>query len=158
MLPGQDPGPARSVMTEFHERHHFPYTPEQLFDLVADVESYSDFVPGVLAAHIRRRDGGTLWVDMTVGNRLMRRRFVSTAVLRRPHHIDIVSSDPLFEGFKQVWTFQPAKPHGTSLTYRIEFRFRSRLLQAVMGAVFGNAASDIVHAFRRRARQVYGKA
>ena len=54
-------------MTHHREQRHLPYSPEQLFDLVADVERYPDFVPWLIAAHIQRRDGHRVWVDMTVG-------------------------------------------------------------------------------------------
>ena len=94
-----------TTMTSYHERHHFPYTPEQMFDLVADVESYPDFVPGLYAAHIRRREGDTLSVDMTVGNAAdaPALRLDRCARPAAPHHIS--SSDPLFDTFEQVWTF-----------------------------------------------------
>jgi coenzyme Q-binding protein COQ10 len=143
-------------MTTRNERHHLPYVPEQMFDLVADVESYPDFVPWLLAAHIRERHGDTLLVEMTVGTTLLRRRFGSTAQLERPHRISIMSHDALFERFAQVWTFEAADDGGTNVTYHVDFQFRSRLLQAIMGARFADMAGTMLSAFRRRARSIYG--
>jgi coenzyme Q-binding protein COQ10 len=143
-------------MTTSNERHHLPYTPEQMFDLVANVERYPDFVPWLLAAHIRKRHGDTLTVEMTVGTNLLRRRFTSTAQLERPHRISIMSHDSLFERFAQVWTFEAANKAGTNVTYHVDFQFRSRLLQAIMGARLADMAGTMVRAFRHRARSIYG--
>ena len=66
---------SRQVMTSRTEHVHLKYTATQLFDLIADVERYPEFLPWVLAARIRRREGQTIWVDMTLGTRFLRRRF-----------------------------------------------------------------------------------
>jgi coenzyme Q-binding protein COQ10 len=127
-------------MTAYSQHRHLPFTAPQLFDLVADVESYPHFLPGMLDCVIRRRHGHTIDVDMTIGVGPLRKRFSSVGVLQRPHRIDITSDDPMFERFAQCWTFQPAAPSGTAVGYRIDFQFRSRLLQALMGASFANRA------------------
>ena len=68
------------------ERTHVNHTPAQLFDLVADVERFPEFLPWVMAAHVRRRDAHTLWTDMTMGTRFIRRQFSTVAHLDRPYH------------------------------------------------------------------------
>jgi coenzyme Q-binding protein COQ10 len=73
----------------------------QLFDLVADVARYPEFVPWVAAVEVPRDEGQSLWVDMTIGTSLLRRKFSIVAHLDPPHHIDISSRDPLFERFEQ---------------------------------------------------------
>jgi coenzyme Q-binding protein COQ10 len=143
-------------MPRFAERRHLPYSPQQLFDLVADVEKYPDFVPSVAAAKVRRREGSTVWVDMVVGTHLLRKRFASKAALDRPGRIDISSRDALFERYDQHWTFEPAADGGTVIEFRVDFEFRSRLLQMIMGAYLEDSAKAMVSAFRRRARQMYG--
>jgi len=145
-------------MTRHSEQRHLPYAPEQLFDLVADVERYPDFVPGLLAAHIHRRDGHRVWVDMTVGAGPLRRRFSSQADLHRPSRIEIASHDPLFEIFRQVWTFALADGGGTTVTYAVDVRFRSSLLQAAIGSRFAPMGPTVVSAFQHRARAIYGPA
>ena len=82
-------------MSRHTEQRHLHYTPEQLFDLVADVERYPEFLPWLLAADIRRRDGDRVWVEMVIGTRFLQRRFTSRARLRRPRRIDITSHDTL---------------------------------------------------------------
>ena len=127
-----------------------------MFDLVADVESYPDFLPWVAEAGIIRRADKRVWVDLTIGTGFIRRRFASVAELERPKRIDIVSHDRLFDYFEQSWLFEPAADGGAIVGCRVAVRLRSRLLQAVMGAQFDQAASVLVDAFRRRARQIYG--
>jgi len=139
------------------ERAHSPYTPAQLFDLVADVESYPKFLPWMISSRVTRRHNDTVWVEMEMGNRLLRRRFSSVGRLDRPHHrIDITSHDPMFECFAQSWTFKPATSGGSDIEYRVDFRFRSNLLQALIGGSFADRAPAMMQAFKRRARQLYG--
>ncbi len=133
-----------------------PYTPEQAFDLVADVDRYPEFVPGLVDARIRRRQGDRVWVEMRVRAGILTCGFTSFAVLDRPNRIRIVSDDPLFERYEQTWTFQPAPDGGTIVEHRVDVEFRSRLLQAVMGAVFANRFAGTVRAFKHRARAIYG--
>jgi coenzyme Q-binding protein COQ10 len=138
------------------ERFHLKYTPAQLFDIVADVERYPDFLPWVIEAHIFRRREHTIWVDMTMGTRLIRRSFTTVAQLDRPHAIDIGSHDPMFVRFEQKWRFKAAHGGGTDLTYEVDFRFRSRLLQALIGGSFTAREGAMIDAFRHRARRLYG--
>jgi coenzyme Q-binding protein COQ10 len=144
-------------MPERIERRHLPYTPSQLFDLVADVERYPDFVPWILAARIRRRTAHNIWTDMTVGTGFLRRQFTTVAVLDRPHRIAVSSHDPAFERFEQRWTFEPASAGGTNLVYHVDLKFRSRLLRALLAPSFRGRAGAIIAAFDRRARVLYGR-
>jgi coenzyme Q-binding protein COQ10 len=143
-------------MSRHTEQRHLHYTPEQLFDLIADVERYPEFLPWLLAAHVGRRDGDRVWVEMVIGTRFLQRRFTSQARLSRPRRIDISSHDTLFRHFEQVWTFTPAADGGTVVEHRIDFSFRSRLLQALMGSWLAQAARETVSAFSHRARAIYG--
>lgn len=139
----------------YTERLHLKFTPTQLFDLVADVEHYPDFLPWVIAARIRRHDDQTLWVDMTMGTRFVRKRFSTTARLDRPHWINISSHDAMFERFEQKWTFQPATEGGANIEYQVDFRFRSRLLQTLIGGAFASRSTAMIDAFRHRALRLY---
>jgi coenzyme Q-binding protein COQ10 len=138
------------------ERHHSRYTPEQLFDLVADVERYPDFLPWVIAARVYGRKDATLLVEMTMGTSFLHKRFTATAVLDRPHRVDVSSNDPAFERFEHIWTFAPAAEGGTNVEYRVDFRLRSHLLQALIGMSFADRAKEMVRAYMVRARRVYG--
>lgn len=143
-------------MTAYSQRQNLPYTAPQLFDLAADVESFPRFLPGVLEASIRRRHDHTIVVDMIIAVGPLHKRFSSVGVLQRPGRIDITSDDPMFERFAQCWTFEPAAAGGTDVGYRVDFQFRSRLLQALMGASFADRTAATMAAFERRAHQLYG--
>lgn len=138
------------------ERVHLKYTAAQLFDLVADVERYPEFLPWVIAARIYRRHEQTLWVDMTIAKGFIRKRFSTIALLDRPHRITINSHDPLFERFEQKWIFQSAVNGGTNIEYQVDFKFRSGLLQRVIGPSFSDRAAVMIQAFSLRARRLYG--
>jgi len=142
-------------MTSHTARLRLRYPTPQLFDLVADVESYPQFMPWVVAATILRRQDRTIWVEMTIGTGPLRRRFSTVGVLDRPGRIDVSSDDPLFERFKQTWTFEPAPEGGTIVTYDIDFEFRSRPLQFLMGSMFADQVDRTAASFRRRARQLW---
>jgi coenzyme Q-binding protein COQ10 len=143
-------------MTAHTERLHLDYAPSQLFDLVADVEKYPQFMPWVIAATITRRQDRTIWVEMTIGAGPLRKRFSTIGVLDSPRRIDVSSDDPLFECFRQTWAFHPAPGGGTILEYHVDFKFRSRSLQLLIGKVFADQADRTAAAFKRRARQLFG--
>jgi coenzyme Q-binding protein COQ10 len=143
-------------MSAYCEQRHLPYSAAQLFDLVADVERYPDFMPWVIEATIRRRLDHTLYVGMTVGVGPIRKRFASIGSLHRPDWIDIRSSDPLFARFEQQWIFESAAAGGSNVEYRVEFEFRSRVLHALMAASLARQAAATVSAFEQRAARIYG--
>ncbi len=142
-------------MAAYTQRRHLKYAAPQLFDLVADVERYPEFLPWVIASHIRRRHNHTILVDMTIAAGPLRKRFSTAGVLHRPHRIDISGADALFERFEQHWIFEPAAEGGTNVEYHVDFQFRSRVLQMLMGAAFTDRAAATLAAFERRAQRLY---
>ena len=143
-------------MSPYAERQHLPYAAPQLFDLVASVERYPEFMPWVTEARIRHRRDRTIVVEMAVGVGRLRKRFSTIATLERPHRIDIASYDSTFDRFEQRWTFEPAAEGGTNVEYHVVFEFRSRMLQTLMGASFSDQAIATMSAFKRRAHRLYG--
>ena len=142
-------------MSAYTERQHLPYAEPQLFDLVANVERYPQFMPWVIEARVHHRTDHKIAVVMTVGVGPLRKRFSTMATLDRPHRIDITSRDSMFNRFEQRWTFEPAADCGTNVEYRVAFEFRSRLLQALMSASFSDQAIATMSAFKRRAHRLY---
>jgi coenzyme Q-binding protein COQ10 len=143
-------------MSAYIKRQHLPYAASQLFDLVADVERYPEFMPWVIEARIRHSRNHTIEAEMTIEVAPLRKRFSTIATFDRPHRIDITSCDPMFDRFEQRWTFEPAAGVGTDVEYYAVFEFRSRLLQTLMGASFSNQAIATMSAFKRRAHRLYG--
>lgn len=144
-------------MARYAEKRHLSFTQQQLFDLVADVERYPDFLPWMVAARLTRREGNTVWVDMVIGTSFIRRPFASKATLDRPHRIEVVNEDDLFDHYRQTWTFHPGPNGGTMVEFEVEYEFRSRALQLLMGAFLEDTAKSMVSAFKRRARQIYAR-
>jgi coenzyme Q-binding protein COQ10 len=138
------------------EQHHSLHAPPQLFDLVADVERYPDFLPWVISARVTRRENRTIWTDLTMGIRLFSKQFATVALLDRPHRIEVTSRDPMFECFDQIWTFESATTGGTTVEYRVHLQFKSQILQTLIGASFAERAKIMVKAFIRRAQRLYG--
>jgi coenzyme Q-binding protein COQ10 len=138
------------------ERHYSRHTPAQLFDLVVDVEQYPDFLPWVVAARVTGRRDHTILVEMTIGTWLLRKQFNTVALLDRPQRMEINSYDPMFERFEQIWTFEPAAEGGTNVEYRVDVKFKSDILQVLIGASFVERSKMMVSAYMRRADRLYG--
>jgi coenzyme Q-binding protein COQ10 len=137
-------------------RVHLFHAPAQIFDLVADVEQYPQFLPWVISAKVFRRKEQTIWVDLTMGTRLFYKRFTTVAQLEWPNRIFIDSRAPLFERFEQCWKFEPAADGGTNVEYQVDFKFQSRLLQILIETSFAERTIEMVAAYKRRAQELYG--
>jgi coenzyme Q-binding protein COQ10 len=137
------------------ERQIVPHTPEQLFDLVADVGKYPQFLPWCVAARVRRQTEQELLADLTIGFGPFRETFGSRVTLDRPHRVTVKYEKGPFRYLNNQWEFVPV-PGGTEVSFFVDFEFRSRILQAAIGVVFNEAVRRMVNAFRKRARDVYG--
>jgi coenzyme Q-binding protein COQ10 len=143
------------------EKRRLPHTSQQMFDLVADVEKYPEFLPWCVATRIRTReqnDGGeTITADMVIGYKVFRERFTSKVVLDAPGmRIDVAYSEGPFRYLNNHWVFEE-DGDGTIVDFYVDFEFRSRLLQKLIGAVFNEAVKIMVHAFKKRALKIYGR-
>ncbi len=138
------------------EKRTLPYSPEQLYDLVIDVERYPEFLPWVTEAKVIGNDGRILVADVWAGFKFVRERYRSEVVMDRPNRLDITYTEGPFKYLNNHWIFEPVDG-GTRIDFFIDFEFKSRLLQGLMGAVFNEAVGRMVLSFERRARQIYGK-
>jgi len=132
-----------------------PYTPEQMFDLVAGVERYPEFLPWCVAARIRRRDGSRGFIaDLVIGYKVIRERFTSQVVTERPSRIDVAYSEGPFKYLNNHWVFRP-HPEGCEIDFYVDFEFHSKMLQSVIQRLFNEAVQRMVTAFERRAHDLY---
>ena len=138
------------------ERRKLPYTPEQLFELVADIDSYSEFLPWCVASRVRKRDGDVLQADLVIGFKMFREKYTSKVTLQRPHRVDVEYLQGPFKYLNNHWVFEEDEDGGTWLDFFVDFEFRSALLQKMIGVVFNEAVKLMVGAFENRAREVYG--
>jgi len=143
-------------MATHAERRKLPYTAEQLFDLVADVERYPEFLPWCVGARIRERRDNTIVADLLIGFRMIRERFTSKVVLDRPRRIDVAYSEGPFKYLRNRWIFEPQQDGGCIIDFHVDFEFRSRLLQKIIEVLFNEAIRRMVSAFEGRARSLYG--
>ena len=138
------------------EKRFLPYTPEQLFDLVVDVERYPDFLPWCVGARIRSREGDTIHADLVIGYKMFRERFTSKVVLDRPRRVDVAYSDGPFKYLANHWLFEH-RDGGCEIDFYVDFEFRSRLMRRMIGVLFNEAVRRMVASFEARAKVLYGK-
>jgi len=147
-------------MSRFRTTRASGHTPTQMFELVADFERYPEFLPLCEAVAIRSRTtteaGEVLTSDMSVGYRAIRETFHSLVTIDRDRMcIEVTSSEAPFVNLVAVWHFAADNPGGSVIAFDIEYRFRSRALQLLMGTMFDQAFSHFAKAFEARADAIY---
>lgn len=143
-------------MPSHAERKSLPYSQEQLFDLVADVGRYQEFLPWCVGTRIRSSDETLMVADMIIGFKAFRETFTSRVSLQRPDRIDVAYQDGPFKYLSNRWIFEQAGSHDTIIDFHVDFEFRSRILERAIGVVFGQAVERMVGAFETRAHHLYG--
>lgn len=149
-------------MPRHFEVQIFPYSANQIYTLVGDIERYPEFLPWCTALRVRRRDGNKITADMSIGFKLVRETF-TTEVTLNPETLEIHVTyiNGPFRYLTNHWKFRPAGDQladegACEVTFDIDFEFRSKLLQTLIGAVFHEVISRMVKAFQERAKQLYG--
>jgi coenzyme Q-binding protein COQ10 len=137
------------------EQRVLPYTPEQLFALVADIERYPEFLPWCVGARIRERSPDTIVADLIIGFKMFRERFTSRVKLDAPRRIDVAYTDGPFRYLDNHWIFEKV-PGGCRIDFFVDFEFKSRILQKLIEVLFSEAVRRMVTAFETRADQLYG--
>jgi len=141
-----------------------PYSADQMYGLVADIESYPQFLPWNSAARIRSRqmrpDGSELVeADLVISFKVFRERFGSRVTLwADERRIDTEYLDGPFKYLKSGWTFVDQPEGGSLVEFFVDFEFRNAILGKVIGVVFHEAMVRIVRAFEERAKELYGAA
>ena len=147
-------------MPSHAETKFLPYSAKQMYDLVADVESYPQFLPWTAAARVRSRaDKGEyeeVLADLVISFKVFRERFGSRVRLW-PDEMKIETEylDGPIRYLESQWTFAEAEG-GCTVSFSVDFEFKSRLLQGAAGMFFNEAMQRVVRAFERRAAQLYG--
>jgi len=149
-------------MPTHSETRTLPYTAQQMYDLVADVARYPEFLPWCAAARVRSvtPQGNTevMEADLVISFKVFRERFTSRVVLTpQEHRIDTEYLDGPFRYMKSNWTFRDVDG-GCEVSFFVDFAFRNMVLQKLIGVVFNEAMQRIVSAFERRAAALYGPA
>ena len=136
--------------------HYLPYTPEQLFDLVADIEKYPEFLPWCVATRILSKSETEIIADLSVGYKLFRETFRSRVHLTPKTRIDVEYITGPFHSLNNHWDFKQAPGFGTNVDFFIDFQFRHSLFQRATQKVFEGAFNQMLSSFETRAQQLYG--
>ena len=142
-------------MPKHSETRSLPYSPEQMFDLVADVARYHEFLPWVVAVRVRSDAPGEMVADLIVGFKALRERFTSRVVKERPGHIHVDYLEGPLKHLSNDWKFRPDGQGGCLVDFGVDFAFKNRMFEMLAGQVFDRALRKMIGAFEERAAKLY---
>ncbi len=137
------------------ESRSLPYTCEQMFDLVADVKRYPEFLPWVVATRVRSDSDTEMVADMLVGFKSLRERFTSKVAKDRPGILRVQYIDGPLKDLDNRWAFRPVSG-GCEIDFCVDFTFKNRVFEALAGQYFDRAFRKMMAAFEERAHALYG--
>lgn len=148
-------------MPRHSETKSLPYTAVQMYDLVADVARYPEFLPWTAAARIRSRSpvegGEVMEADLVISFKVFRERFGSrVTLLPGAQRILTEYIDGPFKHLKSVWAFRDLPEGGCEVSFDVDFEFKNAILAGIIGLVFNEAMTRVVRAFETRAAKLYG--
>ena len=143
-------------MPGIREVRILPWSAEQMFDLVADVARYGEFLPWVVATRVRSDSESEMVADMMVGFNALRERFTSRVEKHRPDRIKVHYLDGPMRDLDNVWHFRPLEGGGCEVEFHVTFTFRNAMFERLAGQYFDRAFRKMVNAFEERAEKLYG--
>lgn len=143
-------------MPGIRETRRLPYGAEQMFDLVADVARYPEFLPWIVATRVRSNDGSEMIADMLVGFKALREKFTSRVLLNRPGRLEVIYVDGPMRDLDNVWRFRDLPEGGCEIDFHVEFAFKNKMFEMLAGQYFDRAFRKMVAAFETRANELYG--
>jgi ribosome-associated toxin RatA of RatAB toxin-antitoxin module len=135
-----------------------PYSPAAMFDLVADVESYPEFLPGCTGSHLISREPGVMTASLSLRRGPLDATFTTRNRLDPPRQVAMELLDGPFRFLTGEWRFVPLGEEGCKVELEVRFEFASRAKDLLLGPVFESTCNGLMDAFVARARDVYGKA
>ena len=148
-------------MHMYRDIQQSPYTTRQLFDLVLDIERYPEFLPWCRAARVLERTDGRIVGELVVSFKHFTESYTSEVTFTRPSDdmpdgvIDVRMIQGPFKHLSNHWTFAPLPQGGSEIALELEFEFRSKLLDSLIGMLFGKATAKMAGAFTQRAHALY---
>ena len=152
-------------MPTYSEKRLLPFTPDEMFDLIMGVEHYPEFLPWCVATRINSKSdnqaSGEMSADMAIGFKSFRETYTSKITFEKPSvenpgHIHVVDSNGPFKRLETDWIFTQADV-GSEVEFNIDFEFRSKMMETLIGKVFNDATKRMVDAFVARGEKLYGK-
>lgn len=143
-------------MPGIHETRRLPYSAEQMFDLVADVGRYQEFLPWVVATRVKSDTETEMIADMLVGFKALKEKFTSRVEKKRAEEIRVHYVDGPLKDLDNVWKFRPLGDDACEIEFDVDFTFRNPLFEKLAGQYFDRAFRKMVAAFEERAAELYG--
>jgi coenzyme Q-binding protein COQ10 len=143
-------------MPRHRETRTLPYSPEQMYALVADVARYGEFLPWVSAVRVRSDSDTEMVADLMVGFKALREKFTSKVAKQRPTSIRVDYVDGPLKFLHNDWAFTSDGKGGSIVDFSIDFEFKSRIFEMIAGQMFDRALRMMINAFEERAAKLYG--
>lgn len=143
-------------MPHIVETRQLPWSAEQMYNLVADVRRYAEFLPWVVATRIKSDNETMMIADMLVGFSALREKFTSRVVKDRNRSIKVEYIEGPLKNLENDWTFTPAPGGGCIIDFSVDFAFRNAIFEKLAGQYLDSAFRKMVAAFEKRAQQLYG--
>lgn len=143
-------------MPNIRESRELPYSAEQMFDLVADVGKYQQFLPWVVATRVKSDSETEMIADMMVGFKALREKFTSRVIKERPTRILVEYLDGPLNHLENSWHFEPLSDTRCRIDFCVDFTFRNAVFEALAGQYLDRAFRKMVGAFEQRANALYG--
>lgn len=138
------------------ETRRLPWSAAQMFDLVADVGRYGEFLPWVVATRVRSDSESEMIADMLVGFSALREKFASRVIKQRPDAIEVIYLDGPLKDLDNRWHFRDLPEGGCEVDFSVQFSFRNVMFEKLAGQYFDKAFRKMVIAFEKRAEELYG--
>lgn len=142
-------------MPRHRERKCLPYRPEDMFDLVADVEKYPEFLPWCLGSRIVSQSEHELIADLVIGFKVFREKFTSRVHLERPGHIRVSYIRGPLKYLHNDWRFSSTPDCKCIVDFKVDFEFKNRVFERLVGSLFSEATRRMIGAFENRAAELY---
>ena len=143
-------------MPVINQQRHLQWSAEEMFDLVADVKRYPEFLPWVVATRIKSDSESEMVADMMVGFSALREKFTSRVHKDRPRRIAVEYLDGPLKRLSNTWGFTPHEDGGCVIDFNVDFTFRSAIFEKLAGQYLDRAFRKMVAAFETRAEKLYG--
>ncbi len=142
-------------MPRFTEERDFPYSAQEMYDLIVDVAKYPDFLPWCQGARLYKINENDFHADLLIGFKMFREKFTSH-VHHTPYEVRIDYVKGPLKYLNNEWKFVPKEDGGCELQFMVDFEFKNKIFQKMVGSLFTEAVNKMVHAFEKRAEDLYG--
>ncbi|VAV88010.1 Ribosome association toxin RatA [hydrothermal vent metagenome] len=142
-------------MPKFTDVKDFPYSKDQMYQMVADVDRYADFLPWCQGVRVYDRTENSLYADLIIGFKMFRERFTSHVTFAEDH-IEVEYIKGPLKYLHNHWQFTATADGGCRVDFLVDFEFKNRLFEKMIGGFFTEAVSHMIGAFEKRADELYG--